>query len=925
MRKAIFLWIFCFLPFISMGENIVRVEHLLVENLKEPSVVERANPRLSWNIASEEHSVLQTAYRIIVSSSKEKALLCEGDVWDSGIVESDESILIPYEGGQIPQNTRVWWRVKAFTNKGGSSWSDVSSWASGLYSFKAWNAQWIGLEQPEEWENPSSGSLAARYFRKEFGVGENLRRATAFICGLGWYELYINGERIGDQVLAPAPTDFRQRQQYNAFDVTKQLLQGEDNAVGVILGNSCYFAMRQTKPYKNNNFGYPKLLFTLIMEYEDGTVKQVSSGNDWKITAKGPITSNNEYDGETYDARLEMPGWNMPGFDDWAWKSAERSQIPSGELSGMMQPFIKVGKELSPLSVSSLPDGCYIIDMGQNMTGWIKFKVKGLAGDRITLRFAETLNSKGELSTANLRSAKVTDTYILSGKEEGEEWHPTFTYHGFRYVEVCGWKGELNPADFTGEVIYDSFDTIGHFECDNEVLNKIISNVWWGFASNYKGMPLDCPQRDERQPWLGDRIQSTWSEAYLFENEALYDKWTRDITEAQRYDGSIPDVAPAFWNYYSDNMTWPSALPFTCEMLYRMWGNSEPIHRSYPFIKKWLKYMKEQYMGEDYIISKDSYGDWCMPPEDAEIIHSSDPLRITDPGLIASSFYCGVLDLMSQFALITENEEDIPEYRELREKIKNALNERYFNDKEGYYSNNTMTANILPLQFGLVPQGREMDVFMSLVRKIESNGYKTDCGVLGTQWQLSLLTRFGRPDLAFAIASATDFPSWGYMVENGATTIWELYNGNTAEPSMNSGNHVMLVGDLGSWCFGDLAGIRSEGTSAFEEINLAPEFTIGKLSFVNASYRSVRGKIVSSWKRTTKGYTKWNVDIPAGTVAFLTIPVKDAASVREGGKKLSETEDVAVVKETDGETILKIGSGHYEFSFKVPKDLLMFP
>jgi len=911
-------------PAFLMAETpSVSVERLLVENLKEPAVVEREHPRLSWNITSSLRSVRQEAYRIIVSSSEEKALALEGDVWDSGRVSSKESILVPYAGERIPQNTRVWWRVKSFTNKGESSWSEVSSWATGLYSFKAWNARWIGLETPEKWENPSSGSLAARYFRREFKLeGKPVRRATAFICGLGWYELYINGERIGEQVLSPAPTDFRKKQQYNAFDVTNCLFEGGENAVGVVLGNSCYFAMRQAKPYKNNNFGYPKLLFTLIVEYEDGSLGQVSSDGNWKLTARGPVTSNNEYDGETYDARLEMPGWNKVGFDDSAWKPAERTQIPSGELCGMMQPFIKVKKVLSPKSFNRLPDGRYIIDMGQNMTGWVTFKVKGERGDTVTLRFAETLSPDGELSMANLRSAKVTDTYILSGREEGEQWHPTFTYHGFRYVEVSGWKGDFSLENFRGEVVFDDMDTIGQFETDNATLNQIISNVWWGFASNYKGMPLDCPQRDERQPWLGDRIQSTWSEAYLFDNESIYDKWTKDIAEAARYDGSIPDVAPAFWNYYSDNMTWPSALPFTCEMLYRMWGNIEPMQRSYPVVKKWLTYMREQYMGKDYIISKDSYGDWCMPPETPEVIHSSDPLRITDPGLIASAFYCEMLRVMSGFASLTGNEQDIEEFMSLREKIKDALNTKYFNSEKGLYDNNTMTANILPLQFGLVPEGRERDVFESLVRKIESNGCKTDCGVLGTQWQLSLLTRFGRPDLAFAIASAKDYPSWGYMVSKGATTVWELYNGDTADPAMNSGNHVMLVGDLGSWCFKSLAGI-SPAAPAFREISLAPEFGIGALSKVNASYRSVSGTICSSWERSRKGEVKWSVDIPAGTKARLVIPAKGASFVRESGEKLSDTEDIRIGSESkEGEVVLEAGSGHYEFSFKLYGELL---
>lgn len=859
----------CALSLPLSGE--VRVERLLVENMDGPTVVERAAPRLSWNLSSSSRNVMQTAYRIIVCSSPEKAAACEGDIWDSGWVASDETILVPYGGARIPQNTAVWWRVKSFTTDGESPWSEPSTWSTGLYSFKAWNAYWIGVERATPADHPEKDVLAARYLRTEFSSEGGVRRATAFISGLGWYELFINGERIGDQELAPSPTDYRQTQHYNGFDVTGQIVSGK-NAIGVTLGSGCYFAMRQAKPYKNNSFGYPKLLFTLIIEYADGSVRQISSNERWKATTDGPITAANEYDGEDYDARKEMKGWDKPGFDDSAWRNAERTQIPIGELRGMMHPFMKVMKTLRPVGISKLSEGKWIMDMGQNFTGWLDMKVKGPAGTKVTLRFAETLKEDGSLNTANLRNAKATDNYTLSGAPEGERWHPSFTYHGFRYVEISGWPGVPTVDDFTGEVIFDGMETIGSFETDNATLNAVTRNAWWGFASNYKGMPVDCPQRNERQPWLGDRIRSTFSESYIFDNEALYDKWTADIVQAQRYDGSIPDVAPAFWNYYSDNMTWPSTLPFAVEMLYKRWGNIEPIQRSYAPIRKWLDYMKTEYMGEDYIISKDSYGDWCMPPESPEIIHSKDPARITDPGLIATSFYCKMLEVMTEFASLTGNEADIPSYAELRAKMCKALNDKYFNP-EGYYSNNTTTANLLPLVFGLVPEGREDDVCRHIVAKVASSGFRTSGGVLCAQWHLTELCKRGRPDVAYAIATATGYPSWGYMVSKGATTIWELFNGDTADSAMNSGNHVMIIGDMLDFCYGNLAGIQA-AEPGFKTIRIAPEFGIDDLGEVKASYRSVRGLIESSWKRTN-GKIRWKVTVPAGTKAVLVYPDRE--------------------------------------------------
>lgn len=895
------------------GKVAVGVERLLVENMENPSVIERTSPRLSWNLVSSARSVKQEAYRIIVSSSPQKAQKAIGDIWDSGRVDSEGCILIQYGGPVIKQNTRVFWRVKAYTNRGESDWSETATWATGLYSFKAWNAQWIGLESLGEGDNPVKGHLAARYLRKEFSVeGKEISRATAFICGLGWYDLYLNGTRVGEQQLCPAPTDYRNTQLYNSFDVTSMIQGGTANAAGVILGNGRYFAMRQHKPYKNNSFGFPKLLFTLIIEYADGSRSQISSDRNWKVTAKGPITASNEYDGEDYDARLEMQGWDKAGFNDAAWSDADRTAIPSGTLRPMMQPFIKVMKSVKPIACQRLADGRYILDMGQNMAGWLRFKVKGEKGDTITLRFAETLLKDGGLSTANLRDARAMDTYILSGKEGGEEWRPRFTYHGFRYVEVGGWHGELSLDDFSGEVLYDDMETIGHFECDEPVLNDIVRNAGWGIASNYKGMPVDCPQRNERQPWLGDRIQGSLGESYLFANEAFYDKWVDDILEAQRFDGSIPDVAPAFWNYYSDNMTWPSALPFACEMLYDRWGNIEPMRRSYSAIKRWLRYMKDEYMGEDFIVSKDSYGDWCMPPESPEIIHSKDSLRITDPGLIGTSFYCKMLEVMTRFATLTGHDEDVEAFGELREKMRNAINDRYLHS-DGHYSNGTVTANLLPLVFGLVPQGREDEVCSHIIGKISADGFNTSCGVLGTQWQLTELTRRGYSDVAFAIATATDYPSWGYMVGKGATTIWELYNGDTADSAMNSGNHVMLIGDLLSWCFGDLGGIKPL-EPAFRRISIAPSFDIDALGSVDASFCSASGLIASRWKRES-GTITWKVEIPAGTSARLYFPCADASLIMEGGKSLKRCRDVSIQDSSEGSVILEAGSGSYDFKF----------
>lgn len=385
--------------------------------------------------------------------------------------------------------------------------------------------------------------------------------------------------------------------------------------------------MRQNyKPYKIPTFGYPKLRLNLIVEYTDGSRQTIASDISWKLTTEGPIRSNNEYDGEEYDARKELGDWNRTGYDDTNWIPAGRVSIPSGTLRAQMMPGMKVTESLKPVSIRKQGDK-HILDIGQNMAGWLRIRIKGQAGDSIRLRFAERLQADGEIFTKNLRDAHCTDIYVVSGREpQDTTWAPRFVYHGFRYVEISGYPN-AKTEDFTAEVVDDEMAHTGTFTCSDETLNQVLHNAFWGIRSNYKGMPVDCPQRNERQPWLGDHAMGSWGESLFFNNHALYNKWTRDIREAQREDGCIPDVAPAYWNYYSDNVTWPATLPLVCDMLFTNYGDRRAIEENYPALKKWVSHIREYYLTKEFIITKDKYGDWCVPPESLEMIHSNDPAR----------------------------------------------------------------------------------------------------------------------------------------------------------------------------------------------------------------------------------------------------------------------------------------------------------
>ena len=874
----------------------VSVGNLRVENLDNPLGIDTAEPRFSWQIASDKQNVRQTAYQIIVNDDN-------GEVWNTDKIDSDQQLWIPSAGKKLQSNTHCTWRVKVWTTAGESEWSNHARFSIGLLDEGKWSGYWIGLERllPGE-ERGMHTRMAARYLRKDFQLKDKeIKRATAYVAGIGLHEFYVNGQRMGDGVLQPVPSDYRKTIYYNTYDITESIEKyplmcegaGKCLCLGIVLGNGRYFPMQQHKPYKIHTFGYPKCRINVIVEYTDGTTQRLQTDDKgWKITADGPIRANNEYDGEEYDARKEMLGWSDVGANTSKWLNAERTDIPQAYLRAQMTPGMKMLQQITPQSLKG-----NIIDIGQNIAGWLKVRVRGQKGDTIRIVYAEKLNADGTLYRDNFRNARSTDIYICNGDEgqNGRWWRPTFVYHGFKYAEVIGLKNATKD-DFVAEVVADEMLSTGQFECSDTILNKVMKNAWWGILDNYKGMPLDCPQRDERQPWLGDRTIGALGESFLFDNERLYTKWMRDICEAQRTDGCIPDVAPAFWNYYSDDVAWAAALPFSCDMLWRQYGNREAIERCYPYIKKWVQHIIEEY-SRDGIIHCGKYADWCVPPEKLDLIHSQDPARKTDVTLISTAYIIRTMQLMEQWGCEADY------WRPIREQMARAFNKKFLTVKRGtsprpghvlypdsvFYGNNTVTANILPLAIGIVPDDCKDDVIKNVVENIcVQNKHHVSCGVIGISWLLRGLSDNGFPDVAYRLATSKTYPSWGYMTENGATTIWELWNGDKANPKMNSGNHVMLLGDLLTWCYQYLGGIRS--ADAYKHIILKPAFDIQDCEWTNVSYDSPYGTIKSHWKKTLQ-HLDWDVTVPSNTTADVCLP--------------------------NGET-KTIGSGSYHFSVDIP-------
>ena len=879
------------------AKPVVSLERLRVENLVEPMGIDTQEPRFSWTIVSEQQHVRQTAYQLIVSSD-------QGVVWNTGRVESDQQLWVRYQGQSLKSHSFCTWRLKVWTNVGETEWSSDQHFSTGLLNESKWSGNWIGLERllPGE-QRGFHTRLAARYLRKEFKLkAKKVKRATAYVAGIGLHEFYVNGQRMGDRVLSPVPSDYRKTIYYNTYDITSVVSSlpsqggagGGTLCLGMTLGNGRLFPMQQHKPYKIPVFGLPKCRINVLVDYADGTAQRLQTDDKgWKVTAEGPIRANNEYDGEEYDARMELKGWSEPGYDDSRWQRAERTDIPQAVLRSQMTQGMKVLQTIKPVSVR---DG--IVDVGQNIAGWLTVRVRGAKGDTIRVVYAEKLDGSGKLWRENFRNAASTDIYVCRGDEEGLWWSPTFVYHGFKYAQVVGLKDACSD-DFMAEVVADEMRSTGNFECSDTILNKVIHNAWWGVLDNYKGMPVDCPQRDERQPWLGDRTAGSLGESYLFDNERLYTKWMRDICETQRSDGCIPDVAPTFWNYFSDNVTWPAALPFTCDMLWRQFGNQQPIDDSYPYIKKWVLHIIDEY-GQDGIIRKDRYGDWCVPPEKLELIHSNDPNRKTDGALMSTDYIIRIMQLMEQW----DCEADY--WRPVRQRMTEAFNRQFLTIKRGtsprpghvlypdsiYYGNNTVTANLLPLAFGIVPDDCKSDVARQIVENvcIKNSGH-VSCGVIGISWLLRGLSDNGFADVAWLLATQRTYPSWGYMTEQGATTVWELWNGDKASPKMNSGNHVMLLGDLLTWAYQYLGGMRNHGDgSAYKHFVLKPSFDIQNCEWANVSYDTPYGRITSNWKKSLQ-HLDWHVVVPCNTTAEVYLP--------------------------NGE-VKTIGSGSYDFSVDIP-------
>lgn len=920
--KMIIMLLLALYSRLSFGQpQAISVQHLQVEGGTVTSGITVKHPRLSWQIKTMMRWVVQTDYELLFSSSLANLNKNNGDVWSGTIVHSDSSLNVKYPVSNLLSCRKYFWKVRVRTNRGNSPWSKPASFSMGIVDAVLWKASWVGTNSFAPSDDPRNihSRLAARYIRKEFNVKKLPLRATAYISGLGLYELYVNGHRVGNSVLAPAPMAYDKVLPYNTLDITGYLKKG-NNAIGVILGNGRYFSMRYNADggmvngiSSSANYGFPVLLMQIQLEYKDFINDWIYTDSTWRISVDGPIRANNEFDGEEYDERKEMSGWLFTGYSDKDWRRVDVQAAPSALMVSQQNENIAIMDSLTPLSLWKTSRGTYIVDMGQNMVGWLSARIKATRGDSVMFTFSETLvKSRDSLYMDNIRSARVTDKYIFNSHGY-RNWSPRFVYHGFRFVEIKGLNYVPEKTDFSGQVLYDRMATTGKVYTSNKVLNEVYNNAYWSVIGNYRGMPTDCPQRDERMGWLGDRTENSYGETYMVGNALLYRKWMDDIAAEQLPSGSLPDVAPAYWKVYSDNVSWPITYIVVPGMLRKQFGDEETLIRHYPFMKKWVLYMWNTYRSGN-LVKRDKYGDWCLPPESLDSIFSRDSTRITSGELIGAAYFYYAVSAMKQYAEWLGIREDIPRFLEMTNTMHTAFNQTFYNKDSGYYANNTVTSNLLPLTFGLVEEANREKVQTRIVSRTEKMySSHVSTGLIGSQWLMRGLSNAGRPDLAFKIATNTTYPSWGYMKEQGATTIWELWNGNTANPAMNSGNHVMLLGDFLVWMYENIGGIRSDtGEIAFKKILFEPYFST-RLQFADITTASPYGVIRSHWRKD-RNKIIWNIEVPANSHAEVHLPGIDLQHILESGNTISGRQDMKCTQ-LQNKTLVEIGSGNYLFSF----------
>jgi alpha-L-rhamnosidase len=904
MKSFKFILLFLCINGIALSQEL-SVNDLTCEHRINPIGIDYMQPRFSWKISGAGNNILQTAYSIRVSADNKFSKT----LWQTGWKESDESVLQSYSGPELQPGQRYFWQVRIRDNRGKESkWSAPAYWETGLMSPQGWKARWIEIDGDTARYSP------ATHFRKEFLLAKNIASARVYITSHGFYELHLNGKKVGDQVLTPGWTSYGKRLQYQVYDVTDMLVKG-NNAVGAVLGDGWW---KGTLAFNDNWAIYgrkPGLLMQLRVKYTDGSETTLLTDESWKSSKDGAIRMSDIYNGETYDATKKLTGWNLTGYDDKNWKGVKTADYNNSVLIASEGVPVKKISEIKPIRIFRTPKGKLIADMGQNMVGWVKMKVNGPKGTVVVLRHAEVMDKFGEFYTTNLRSAKCQLTYTLAGTGD-EVYEPRFTFMGFRFVEVTGFPGELTADNLTGIVVHSDMPVTGTYESSNKLVNQLQHNIQWGQKGNFVDVPTDCPQRDERLGWTGDAQAFCRTASFNMEVSAFFTKWLKDVSADQKQGGEVPDVIPDILNRQGALTAQPSAgwgdvaviTPWT---MYLVYGDIKFLENQYPSMKAWVEYIRKK-AGSSYIWKGGSkYGDWLFyhPPVNAH----TDSDGFTERDFIATAFYAYSTSLMVEAARALGKNDDAKMYEDLFSKIKEVFIHEYVTEA-GRVGTNSQTSYVLALMFNLLPDNLRSKAAGFLVEDIKSRRNHLSTGFLGTPYLCHVLSDNGYTNVAYDLLLQESYPSWLYPVKMGATTIWERWDGQKTDSTfqdagMNSFNHY-AYGAIGDWMYRVSSGLETK-SPGYKHLLIQPHPS-ARLTYSKASYESVYGTIVSGWERTGNKVTV-SVKIPSNTTATIKLPAKSASMITEGGKSLSDNKNFKGIRTEGDNTLFETGSGNYTF------------
>ncbi len=871
----------------AMDEQVP--DGLRCEFLDNPMGVQEAHPRLSWRLPAGVKR--QTAFRVLAATRPDRLAPDLADLWDSGKVETAEQLGLPYGGRELVTLERCWWTVCIWDEQGVvSGWSEAAFWEAGLLARADWSARWIG--------SPLCGgtkrAVPVPYLRKQFAVEAGLVRARLAISALGLYDCTLNGKLVTQDVLAPGWTDYSKRVQYRVYDVTEQLQEG-DNAIGVLLGDGWYCG--KVSWYDRQFYGdRPKLLAQVVLDYADGRRDVVCSDGSWK-TATGAILASDLMAGESVDAGLALQGWDEPGFDDCGWAGVVCFADPGIVVSPCIGPPVRRVKCLKPLSVERIPGDKryprYLVDMGQNMVGWLRLRLNGPAGVTLEIRHAEVLDAHGMLYTANLRGAAQRDDYTLRGGGE-EIFEPRFTFHGFRYAEItvfmrarknCEVENNtpadclvaLTPETIEGVVLCSDMAQTGHFSSSDPLVNQLQSNIQWGQRGNFVDVPTDCPQRDERLGWTGDAQVFCATACFNMDAVAFFRKWMRDLCDGQLPNGDFPKVAPNVldWCEAGDKgwsgggPAWSDAAVIVPWTVYQRYGDRRILEDSWPALRRFIGYLVEK--SEGLVHPDQGFGDWLSSDGPSPIE------ALTPRALIGTAFLAHDARLMGCMADVLGDAQAAREYQDLHMRVRKAFQQRFFTDDGLLCERATQTGYVLALHFDLLDDAQRSKAVEALAADITGRGMKLSTGFVGTPYLNPVLSAAGRDELAYGLLLQREYPSWLYSVCNGATTIWERWDGWTSErgfqdAGMNSFNHY-AYGAIGQWLYEHVAGLapaeRPDGL-AYRTLRIEPR-PGGALTQAAASYETPYGLAASAWE-LEDGRFRLAVTIPPGASALVRLP-----------------------------------------------------